>query len=134
MKIAIVIKSTAATVRNSVVRAQHDDRSLYAKQLNKAKKAAPALPTIPKEVLDQFGQGAMSAEAINAASMAFKRALIERTLGAELSHQLGYPHGADKPVHSSNQRSGTSGKTVLTKMDRCRSMFPATAKAPSSRS
>lgn len=31
----------------------------------------------------------MTAEAINAASMAFKKALIERALGAELSHHLG---------------------------------------------
>jgi hypothetical protein len=30
----------------------------------------------------------MSAEAVNAASMAFKKALIERALGAELSHHL----------------------------------------------
>lgn len=51
-------------------------------KLNKPKKVAPALPSIPKEILDQFGQGAMTAEAINAASMAFKKALIERALGA----------------------------------------------------
>ena len=83
-------------------------------KLNKPKRVAPALPSIPKEILDQFGQGAMTAEAINAASMAFKKALIERALGAELSHHLGYPHGADKPLHSPNQRNGKSGKTVLT--------------------
>jgi putative transposase len=55
------------------------------------KKAAAALPTIPKELIDQFVSGPMSAEAVNAASMAFKKALIERALGAELSHHLGYP-------------------------------------------
>jgi putative transposase len=32
---------------------------------------------------------------VNAASMAFKKALIERILGAELSHHLGYPPGAE---------------------------------------
>ncbi|MFN9476082.1 MAG: IS256 family transposase, partial [Acidovorax sp.] len=52
-------------------------------KLNKPTRVAPALPSIPKEILDQFGQGAMTAEAINAASMAFKKALIERALGAE---------------------------------------------------
>jgi putative transposase len=83
-------------------------------KLNRPKKAAPALPAIPKELLDQFGQGAMTAEAINAASMAFKKALIERALGAELSHHLGYPPGAPKPDETANQRNGKSGKTVLT--------------------
>jgi hypothetical protein len=39
--------------------------------------AAQALPTIPKELIDQFVNGPMSAEAVNAASMAFKKALVE---------------------------------------------------------
>ncbi|WCM95025.1 IS256 family transposase [Acidovorax sp. NCPPB 2350] len=73
-----------------------------------------ALPPIPKELLDQFVTGPMTGEAVNAASMAFKKALIERALGAELGHHLGYPSGADKPDSSTNQRNGTSGKTVLT--------------------
>ncbi|HEU4662462.1 MAG TPA: IS256 family transposase, partial [Dokdonella sp.] len=46
------------------------------------------LPKIPAELIDQFVKGPMSAEAVNAASMAFKKALIERALGAELSHHL----------------------------------------------
>ena len=62
-----------------------------------AAEAAAALPSIPKELIDQFVSGPMSAEAVNAASMAFKKALIERALGAELSHHLGYPHGAVRP-------------------------------------
>jgi transposase-like protein len=77
-------------------------------------KAAGDLPAIPKELIDQFVQGPMSAEAVNAASMAFKKALIERALGAELSHHLGYPPGAGKPAVATNHRNGASGKTVLT--------------------
>ena len=73
-----------------------------------------ALPKIPKELLDQFVSGPMTGEAVNAASMAFKKALIERALGAELGHHLGYPNGADKPGATTNQRNGTTGKTVLT--------------------
>src|SRR6195952_6117434 len=73
-----------------------------------------ALPSIPKELIDQFVTGPMSGEAVNAASMAFKKALIERALGAELGHHLGYPNGADKPEAMTNQRNGKSGKTVLT--------------------
>jgi transposase-like protein len=85
---------------------------------SKSKKAAAAeqaaLPTIPKELIDQFVTGPMSAEAVNAASMAFKKALIERALGAELSHHLGYAPGESKPQEGENHRNGTSGKTVLT--------------------
>jgi transposase-like protein len=77
--------------------------------------AAQALPTIPKELIDQFVNGPMSAEAVNAASMAFKKALIERALGAELTHHLGYAPGADKPSEANNHRNGATGKTVLTK-------------------
>jgi len=78
-----------------------------------SKPKAAALPAIPKELIDQFVQGPMTAEAVNAASLAFKKALIERALGAELTHHLGYPAGA-KPEAASNQRNGVSGKTVLT--------------------
>jgi transposase-like protein len=56
----------------------------------------------------------MSAEAIHATSVALKKALIERALGGELSHHLGYSAGAPKPEEASNQRNGTSAKTVLT--------------------
>ena len=81
----------------------------------KAVKAAmAALPSIPKELIDQFVTGPMSAEAVNAASLAFKKALIEGALGAELGHHLGYPPGAAKPEDASNHRNGASAKTVLT--------------------
>jgi putative transposase len=76
--------------------------------------ASAALPKIPKEVIDQFVTGPMSAQAVNAASMAFKKALIERAMGAELGHHLGYPAGAAKPESAANQRNGKSAKTVLT--------------------
>jgi len=78
------------------------------------KKATVELPRIPKEVIDQLVSGPMTAEAVNAASMAFKKALIERALGAELSHHLGYPPGAEKPADADNHRNGVSSKTVLT--------------------
>ena len=78
------------------------------------KKPAAALPSIPKALIDRFVSGPMSAEAVNAASMAFKKALIERALGAELSHHLGYPPGAEKPGEVSNPRNGVTRKSVLT--------------------
>ena len=76
--------------------------------------AVAAMPSIPKELIDQFVTGPMSPQAVEAASFAFKKALIERVLGAELSHHLGYRAGADKPEDSSNHRNGASAKTVLT--------------------
>jgi len=79
-----------------------------------ARAAGTALPSIPNELVDQFVTGPMTAEAVNDISMAFKRALIERALGAELSHHLGYRPGAAKPEEASNHRNGSSAKTVLT--------------------
>jgi transposase-like protein len=79
-----------------------------------AAEAGTALPSIPKELIDQFVTGPMSAEAVQAASMAFKKALIERALGAELGHHLGYPAGSGRPEDATNHRNGKSGKTVLT--------------------
>jgi putative transposase len=76
--------------------------------------AMAALPKIPKELIDAFYNGPMTGEAVNAASMAFKKALIERALGGELSHHLGYGPGEAKPDGVSNHRNGGSAKTVLT--------------------
>jgi putative transposase len=56
----------------------------------------------------------MTAKALEEASRAFKTALIERALGAEMSHDLGYAAGADKPEAATNHGNGKSGKTVLT--------------------
>ncbi|RMP14586.1 ISPsy18, transposase, partial [Pseudomonas syringae pv. delphinii] len=79
-----------------------------------ASATARELPSISQELIEQFVTGPMSAEAIQDASMAFKKALIERALGAELGHHLGYPQGAERPEESTNQRNGKSSKTVLT--------------------
>jgi transposase-like protein len=44
----------------------------------------------------------------------FKKAIIERALGGEMTHHLGYARGGQKPDDSTNHRNGTSGTTVLT--------------------
>ena len=74
------------------------------------------LPAVPKELIDRFlaEGGTMSAEAVQAASMAFKKALIERAMQGELSHHLGYPSGAARPAETGNQRNGSTAKTVRT--------------------
>ena len=58
--------------------------------------------------------GPLTAEEIETASRRFEKTLIERALGGELTHHLGYPPGAAKPEVATNHRNGTSGKTVLT--------------------
>ncbi len=75
---------------------------------------APLAP-VPSEILDQFvRQGPMSHEELEAAVRRFKKAIIERALGGELTHHLGYAPGGAKPDDTTNHRNGTGGKTVLT--------------------
>src|SRR5216110_1352637 len=75
---------------------------------------APLAP-VPSEILDQFvRQGPISHEELEAAVRRFKKAIIERALGGELTHHLGYPAGGTKPDDTTNHRNGTGGKTVLT--------------------
>ncbi len=47
------------------------------------------LPTIPAELLEQFGGGPMTAEAINAVTLALKKALMERVLARDLHRVRG---------------------------------------------
>lgn len=86
------------------------------RKMQKANAAAQAavLPKIPPELLDQLVKGPMTPGAVQETSQAFKKALIERALGAEMSHHLGYAAGGDKPETGTNHRNGKSGKTVLT--------------------
>jgi len=57
----------------------------------------------------------MTAEAVRDASMASKKALIERrALGAELGHDLGYPSCGEHPADSTNLRNGKTTEIVLT--------------------
>ena len=66
------------------------------------------LPTIPKELVAQFLTGPMTGETINAAGIAFKQALIEASLNAELTHHLGYAPGAERPEAATNHRNGAT--------------------------
>ncbi len=76
---------------------------------------AELLAPVPVDVLDQFvREGPLTAAEVEAATRRFKKAIIERALGAELSHHLGYAPGETKPDATANHRNGTSGKTVLT--------------------
>jgi transposase-like protein len=73
------------------------------------------LEPVPSEILDHFvGQGPITAEELETTVCRFKKAVIERALGGELTHHLGYPAGGTKPDETTNHRNGTSEKTVLT--------------------
>ena len=72
------------------------------------------IPDIPKELLDQFVTGPMTAGDVEAVMRKLKKAVIERALGAEMSYHLGYSTGEAKPEGATNHRNGNSGKTVLT--------------------
>lgn len=83
----------------------------------KKKAAAPAAeaakPRIPKELLEQLITAPITPGELEDIMRDFKKALIERALGAEMSHHLGYAPGDIKPA-GSNHRNGKSKKTILT--------------------
>ena len=85
---------------------------------SKRKKSEVALGvagvTIPPELLDQLVKGPMTAEEVQAACLSFKKALIERAMGGEMTHHLGYRPGEARPEGQDNHRNGTTAKTVLT--------------------
>ena len=73
------------------------------------------LVILPVEVLDEFvREGPLTAAEVEAATRRFKKAIIERAMGAELTHHLGYAPGDAPPEATDNHQNGTSGKTVLT--------------------
>src|SRR5215203_3033691 len=81
----------------------------------KRKALAPDAPLAPvsEEILDQFvRQGPISHDELDGAVRRFKKAIIERALGGELTHHLGYRPGGSKPAD--NHRKGSGSKTVLT--------------------
>ena len=56
----------------------------------------------------------MTAADVDALMRRFKKAILERALGGELTPHLGYGPGAPKPAETTTHRNGASGNTVLT--------------------
>lgn len=73
-----------------------------------------ALPKIPAHIMDQFVRGPMTGEQVNVATAAFKKALIERALSAELGYHLSHDTDEEGVPVVTNHRNGSSAKTVLT--------------------
>ncbi len=85
------------------------------RRLKSEKRAAEVLAPISADLLNQIApDGPMTPADVDTVMRRFKKAIIERALGAELTHHLGYPPGAAKPDATTNHRNGASGKTVLT--------------------
>lgn len=72
------------------------------------------LPEVPAELLDHLVKGPMTPSEVQDLFLSFQKAVIERTMAAEMNLHLGYRPGEDKPEGQANERNGASGKTVLT--------------------
>lgn len=66
------------------------------------------------EALDALIGATRTAAELEALFRQMKKRIVERMLGAELSHHLGYAPGEAKPADQPNHRNGTTPKTVLT--------------------
>jgi len=72
------------------------------------------LPEVPAKLLDHLVKGPMTPSEVQDLFLSFQKAVIERTMAAEMNLHLGYRPGEDKPEGQANERNGASGKTVLT--------------------
>ena len=64
--------------------------------------------------LDAVVSAPMTSGEVNDLTARLKRAILERTLNAEMRLHLGYAQGEDKPADTANHRNGKSGKTLIT--------------------
>jgi len=76
-------------------------------------KPVPEL-NIPPALLDHVVKGPMTQEEVEAVCRSLKKAVIERAMGGEMTHHVGYSPGEAKPAEQANHRNGTTGKTVIT--------------------
>jgi transposase-like protein len=74
----------------------------------------PPPPAFDPAALDALIGDARTADDVDALFRQMKKALMERILGAELTHHLGYAPGEPKPAAQPNHRNGTTPKTVVT--------------------
>jgi hypothetical protein len=98
------------------------------------KPATEILAPIPAETLDQIVRdGPLTAEEIETASR-FKKALIERALGGELTHHLGSPPEPPSPSSARIIATAPAERLWSPTTGRSRLRSRAIARGPSSRS
>ena len=84
------------------------------RKTNTAAADKTALPQFSTELLEKLVPAPITPGQFEELVLQFKKALIQRAMGAEMSHHLGYSPGQDKPAGATNHRNGKSAKTVLT--------------------
>ena len=84
------------------------------RKTNTATADKKALPQFSTELLATLVPGPITPGQFEDLVAQFKKAVIQRAMGAEMSHHLGYAPGQDKPTGVTNHRNGSSAKTVLT--------------------
>jgi putative transposase len=83
------------------------------RKTNTAAADKAALPQFSAELMEQLVPGPITPAQFEDLFQQFKKAVVERALGAEMSHHLGYAPGQAKPEGAVNHRNGKSAKTVL---------------------
>ncbi len=84
-----------------------------------------AQPQFSAAALEQLIPGPVTPAELESIFQQFKKAVVERALGAEMSHHLGYAPGQTKPEGApTNHRNGKSSKTVLTDVGALRIDIP----------
>ena len=84
-----------------------------------------AQPQFSAELLEQLIPGPVTPAELEGIFQQFKKSVLERALGAEMSHHLGYAPGQAKPEGAAvNHRNGKSAKTVLTNVGALRIDVP----------
>src|ERR1051325_7139544 len=78
---------------------------------SKRRRETPPEPDFAPEALDALIGDARKLEAL---FRQMKKRIVERMLGAELTHHLGYAPGVEKPAGQANHRNGSTPKTLLT--------------------
>ena len=93
--------------------------------------------TIRKEILDELIRDYKNPEDLlgeNGLLKQLTKALLERAMNAELTHELGFErHDKSSLKENDNRRNGTSAKTVKSKHGGLNWIFRATGKVSLSR-
>jgi putative transposase len=84
------------------------------KKLGETIEGAFEAKPLPAGLVDQLVTGPMTATDVDAMFRQLKKAVLEKALGAELTHHLGYEKVSARASARGNHRNGTTAKTVLT--------------------
>ena len=80
----------------------------------KKPRETPPAPSFDPAALDALIGETRTPEQLEELFRQMKKRIVERMLGAELTHHLGYAPGEEKPASQAKHRNGTTPKTVLT--------------------